>query len=113
LSVRLGSGSPTFPGEKPDDKNHHSNENYNCGIVHVTAPRSSASRPALFSLVSFSVPQAAQLFWRHDTRWLYTGEFMARRSGPAGEQVNYIDHLALKRGKSVDFTGYWQRHIED
>ncbi len=38
---------------------------------------------------------------------------MARRSGPAGEQVNYIDHLALKRGKSVDFTGYWQRHIED
>jgi hypothetical protein len=20
--------------------------------------------------------------------------------------------LAMKRGKSVDFTGYWQRHIE-
>jgi hypothetical protein len=21
--------------------------------------------------------------------------------------------LAMKRGKSVDFTGYWQRHIAD
>ena len=28
-----------------------------------------------------------------------------------GNQVNRIAALALKRGKSVDFTGYWQRHI--
>jgi hypothetical protein len=28
-----------------------------------------------------------------------------------GDQVNRVAALALKRGKSVDFTGYWQRHI--
>src|SRR6202049_900217 len=28
-----------------------------------------------------------------------------------GDQVNRIAALALKRGKSVDFTGYWQRHV--
>jgi len=27
--------------------------------------------------------------------------------------VNRIAHLAMKRGKSVDFTGYWQRHIAE
>jgi hypothetical protein len=26
-----------------------------------------------------------------------------------GDQVNRVAALALKRGKSVDFTGYWQR----
>jgi hypothetical protein len=30
-----------------------------------------------------------------------------------GDQVSRITALALKRGKSVDFTGYWQRHIAD
>jgi len=25
--------------------------------------------------------------------------------------VNRIAALAMKRGKSVDFTGYWQRHV--
>jgi ATP-dependent exoDNAse (exonuclease V) beta subunit len=29
-----------------------------------------------------------------------------------GDQANRIAALALKRGKSVDFTGYWQRHIQ-
>ena len=28
-----------------------------------------------------------------------------------GDQVNRITALALMRGKSVDFTVYWQRHI--
>jgi hypothetical protein len=28
-----------------------------------------------------------------------------------GDQVSRITALALKRGKSVDFTGYWQRHV--
>lgn len=28
-----------------------------------------------------------------------------------GDQVDRIAKLALKRGKSVDFTGYWQRHV--
>jgi transposase-like protein len=30
-----------------------------------------------------------------------------------GEQVTRVAALAMKRGKSVDFTGYWQRHIAD
>jgi hypothetical protein len=29
------------------------------------------------------------------------------------DQVNRIAALAMKRGKSVDFTGYWQRHLSD
>jgi hypothetical protein len=28
-----------------------------------------------------------------------------------GDQVSRVAALAMKRGKSVDFTGYWQRHI--
>jgi len=28
------------------------------------------------------------------------------------DQVSRVAALAMKRGKSVDFTGYWQRHIE-
>jgi hypothetical protein len=28
-----------------------------------------------------------------------------------GDQGSRIAALALKRGKSVDFTGYWQRHV--
>jgi hypothetical protein len=27
--------------------------------------------------------------------------------------VNRITALVLKRGKPVDFIGYWQRHISD
>jgi hypothetical protein len=44
---------------------------------------------------------AQESSWREDNR---------RQSN--GEQVNRIAHLAMKRGKSVDFTGYWQRHIQ-
>jgi hypothetical protein len=33
------------------------------------------------------------------------------RRMPNGEQVNRLAGLAVKRGKSVDFTGYWQRHV--
>ena len=29
-----------------------------------------------------------------------------------GDQVNHVAALAMKRGKSADFTGYWQRHVE-
>jgi hypothetical protein len=28
-----------------------------------------------------------------------------------GGQVTRVAALAMKRGKSVDFTGYWQRHV--
>jgi hypothetical protein len=30
-----------------------------------------------------------------------------------GEQVNHLAALSLKRDKSVDFGGYWQRHSKD
>jgi hypothetical protein len=30
-----------------------------------------------------------------------------------GEQVNRLAALSLKRGKSVDFGCYWQRHWKD
>jgi hypothetical protein len=30
-----------------------------------------------------------------------------------GDQVSRVAALAMRRGKSVDFTGYWQRHIAD
>jgi hypothetical protein len=29
-----------------------------------------------------------------------------------GDQVSRVAALAMKCGKSVDFTGYWQRHIQ-
>ena len=45
---------------------------------------------------------AQESSWREDNRRVSNGE-----------QVNRIAKLALKRGKSVDFTGYWQRHIAD
>ena len=30
-----------------------------------------------------------------------------------GDQVRPVAALAMKRGKSVDFTGYWQSHVAD
>jgi hypothetical protein len=43
---------------------------------------------------------AQESSWREDNRRVSNGD-----------QVNRVTALALKRGKSVDFTGYWQRHI--
>jgi transposase-like protein len=45
---------------------------------------------------------AQEASWREDNRRMSNGE-----------QVNRLAGLAVKRGKSVDFTGYWQRHIVD
>jgi ISXO2-like transposase domain len=45
---------------------------------------------------------AQQRSWRGDNRRLSNGE-----------QVNRLAALSLKRGKSVDFGGYWQRHSKD
>ena len=43
---------------------------------------------------------AQEASWREDNR---------RSSN--GEQVNRLACLAMKRGKSIDFTGCWQRHV--
>jgi hypothetical protein len=45
---------------------------------------------------------AQESSWREDNRRVSNGD-----------QVSRVAGLALKRGKSVDFTGYWQRHIAD
>ena len=44
---------------------------------------------------------AQESSWREDNRRVSNGD-----------QVSRVAALAMKRGKSVDFTGYWQRHIE-
>jgi ISXO2-like transposase domain len=43
---------------------------------------------------------AQESSWREDNRRVANGD-----------QVSHVAALAMKRGKSVDFTGYWQRHI--
>lgn len=43
---------------------------------------------------------AQEASWREDNRRLSNGE-----------QVHRLSAIALKRGPSVDFSGYWQRHI--
>ncbi len=48
---------------------------------------------------AYLVRYAQEAAWREDNR----------RMGN-GEQVSRVATLALGKGKSVDFTGYWQRH---
>jgi transposase-like protein len=45
---------------------------------------------------------AQESSWREDNRRVSNGD-----------QVSRIATLALKRRKSPDFTGYWQRHLQD
>lgn len=51
---------------------------------------------------TYLVRYAQEASWREDNR---------RQSN--GEQVTRVAGLALKRGKSVDFGGYWQRHNQE
>jgi hypothetical protein len=43
---------------------------------------------------------AQEASWREDNRRLSNGE-----------QVDRLAALAMKKGQSVDFSGYWQKHI--
>jgi ISXO2-like transposase domain len=45
---------------------------------------------------------AQESSWREDNRRVSNGD-----------QVSRVAALAMKRGKSPDFTGYWQRHIAE
>ena len=45
---------------------------------------------------------AQEAAWREDNRRV-----------PNGDQVRRVAKLALSRRKSVDFSGYWQRHFKD
>jgi len=43
---------------------------------------------------------AQEASWREDHRRVSNGD-----------QVDMVSALAMKRGPSVDFSGYWQRHV--
>jgi hypothetical protein len=45
---------------------------------------------------------AQESSWRKDNRRVSNGE-----------QVSRVAGLAMKQKPSVDFTGYWQQHLED
>jgi hypothetical protein len=62
--------------------------------------RSSAYKRALSVILARIAPGAGFVIAR------------GRRRVSNGDQVNRVAALAMKRGKSVDFTGYWQRHID-
>jgi hypothetical protein len=49
---------------------------------------------------AFLLRYAQESSWREDNRRVSNGD-----------QVTRVAALAMKRGKSVDFTGYWQRHV--
>jgi transposase-like protein len=49
---------------------------------------------------AYLVRYAQEAAWREDHRRMSNGE-----------QVNAVARLAVGRGKSVDFTGCWQRHV--
>src|SRR3981081_1108974 len=49
---------------------------------------------------SYLLRYAQESSWREDNRRVSNGD-----------QVSRIASLAMKRGKSVDFPGYWQRHV--
>jgi len=62
------------------------------------------------SVGAVSYGEGAMIFVQTPLR---TGVFVVwshgNRAGEGG--ANRVAALAMKRGKSVDFTGYWQRHI--
>ena len=51
---------------------------------------------------AYLVRYAQEASWREDNRRMANGD-----------QVQAISGLAMKRGKSVGFTGYWQRHLAE
>lgn len=50
---------------------------------------------------SYLLRYAQESSWREDNRRVSNGD-----------QTRTVAHLAMKRGPSVDFSGYWQRHIK-
>jgi hypothetical protein len=95
------SGMARGPGPSPRG-------NIECGVPGTGCRRSqrTAGRPAFAALASRS---AASPITSAPRIWKPPREDNRRVSN--GDQVSRIAALAMKRGKSVDFTGYWQRHI--
>ena len=68
----------------------------------------------------FSRMRSAEIGIHHHIAGAYLLRYAQERSWRGanrrlsnGEQVNRLAALSLKRGKSVDFGGYWQRHSKD
>jgi hypothetical protein len=58
-------------------------------------------------------PQAASTVWRVRRGALTQRWRKDNRRVSNGDQVSRVAALAMVRGKSVHFTGYWQRLIAD
>ena len=75
-------------------------------------PQTSSSTAGQLELLTSGSTRAVALVVTHaDTSKVKRREDNRRLSN--GDQVSRVAALAMKRGKSVDFTGYWQRHISD
>jgi transposase-like protein len=66
----------------------------------------------------FSRLRRAEIGHHHHVAGVYLARYAQeaafredRRRMSNGDQVNTVVSLAMKRGPSVDFAGYWQRHI--
>jgi hypothetical protein len=72
-----------------------------------TEARTSFISPARGRNWRFSIAGAYLLRYAQEASWREDN-----RSVSNGEQVNRLAGLALKAKPSVDFGGYWQRHVE-
>lgn len=66
--------------------NHHEAYSLDGACHHIAGP--------------YLLRYAQESSWREDNRRVSNGDQVAR-----------IAALALEKKKSVDFTGYWQRHV--
>jgi hypothetical protein len=64
--------------------------------------------PASFILAYHHIAAAYLLRYAQESSWREDNRRVSN-----GDQVSRVAALAMKRGKSVDFTGYWQRHIAE
>jgi hypothetical protein len=91
---------------------------------HVTVSVSTTKKPIRWTTLApigprsfFSRMRSAEIGIHHHIAGAYLLRYAQERSWRGdnrrlsnGEQVNRLAALSLKRGKSVDFGGYWQRH---
>jgi hypothetical protein len=68
------------------------------GIFQPPAPREIVHHHHIAG--AYLLRYAQEASWREDNRWM-----------PNGEQVGRVAGLGMKAKPSVDFSGYWQRHI--
>lgn len=94
LPIRQGHGRGLYPGThaQPSKNSDGRYPSRHAGFVQIAIPR----------MIRQPIRASEESSWREGNRRVSNGD-----------QVNRVAALAMKRGKSVDFTGYWQRHIAD